>query len=455
MTQLVIVGGGPSGITAALEAARAGIRVTLVTAEKIGGRATWHSLLPSKVFLHSVERFTESNDQRKFDESAESARPNLALIKRRIVEVSKRWSRYHSELLSEKDVNVLFGRASIKTEGLLELRDEAGRRSEIAYEKLLLATGSVPIFLPQLKPDGKSILAPRLVGKLTRWPEHIVVIGAGATGSEYAYLFAQMGSQVTWVTDMPELLPRFDQDISRRLETAMESLGATVLKNTPVTGVVADMGGVVVTLGGGRALAGSHAFIAIGRKADLAGLNLDAAGISYDHSGIHVNAFAQTSNPNIYAAGDAGGIPYTVNKGQLQAYVAARHIAGLPVKPVRTDLLVEAVYTQPMLAQVGLNEKTIHKHNTGVKVTSREFQYTLDAQISGYEDGVVKVLYNADTGKIVGGSAAGVAAADKMAVVATSIKGDLGIDDLAQMYFAHPTGNEIMNEAARNLARPS
>lgn len=450
MEKLVVVGGGPAGVAAAVEAARLGLQVTLVTSEAPGGRANWHSLLPSKVFLHAAEQYAAAKNMTEKGRSAEPAPPAIQEIKSRIERISRGWHAHLAAELQAQQVQVISGKATFSKGRSVEVQADDGSTTRLSYDKAILATGSVPIFIPQLKPDGQVILAPRFAAALKRWPEHIVIIGAGATGSEYAYLYAQMGSQVTWITDMPEILPRFDPDITAGLESALLEMGITIMKDSPVTGVLADMGGVVVTIRGGRAIAASHAFIAIGRRADLDGLNLEAVGIEFARQGVQVNGYGQTSNPDIYAVGDAAGIPYTANKGLLQAYTAARHLAGQAIESLRYDLLIEAVFTSPALAQVGLNQKAAQAQGVPVRVFNMHDKNLLISHIHEGMGGNIRILTDHE-GKIMGGAAVGHSAPDRMALVATAMRAGMQVDELSGLFPAYPTESELIPQELRNL----
>lgn len=446
---LVVVGGGSVGVHAALEAAKLGAEVTLIGEGEIGGRTTWDSLVPSKVLLTAADTLLDAHhaEHRGVRVTAEGAQ--VGALMERIRQRTRQWGEVQKEALQQAGVQTVQGVASFVSAHAVKVQLEGGGEQQISLDVAIIATGSVPIFPPSMKPDGKRILAPRFASSLQSLPEHIIMVGGGVTGSEFAYLFRALGSQVTVVTDVPRLLPRVDEEVSQTLEHAFRQMGVEVLLSSPVESVVATDGGVQVRLADGRALEGSHAFIAIGRRADLSRLDLEAAGLSTTPQGLSLNEYLQSSVPHIYAVGDAAGPPFTLNRGWAQARVAVRHALGLPTSPFRPELVVEAVYTQPQVAQVGITEARARGQGLRVRSHRAEYAHNLKAQLLGETEGFVNLVVEEDTGRLLGGSAVGTHAADVLAPLATAMALGGTVQTLACLYPAHPTIVELLYEAAR------
>lgn len=449
MTNLVIIGAGPAGITAALEAGRQGLDVSIISSEGIGGRAAWHSLLPSKIYLTLADYSAES--QRYAAAGLIENVPILSLdqTKKSIKEKSIEW---HQQLQAEIDalgIRTITGKATFQDPASLLVATQEGSVEIFRFDRAIIASGSIPVFFPRIKPDGIHILAPRFAGALKEWPKHVVVIGGGVTGGEFAYLFSQMGSEVTWVTDLDQFLPRVDTDISAILEDNFRQMGITMIKRATVTGVIRDMGGVVVTLAGGQALSASHAFIAIGRKPDIGELNLEKAGIKHGPEGILVDSLCRTNIPNIYAAGDTTGAPFTANRGMAQARIAALSAAGKDVRPYDPRTVVEAVYTEPQLAQVGLTEQQANTALISYTVQKGAYQSVLKNHLPGTQPGMIKLLSDPSSGRILGAAAIGQQAAEVMSMAALAILGGLTSETLAGLFPATPTYGEVLSAAVR------
>ncbi len=446
--RLLVLGGGSVGVHAAVEAAKQGAAVTLISEGEIGGRTTWDSLVPSKVLLTAADTLLDAfyAPHRGVKVAAEGA--DLADLMERIRQRTHQWGEMQHQALQRAGVQIIHGVASFISPYMVKVQAEEGEQ-EVPFDVALIATGSVPIFPPSMKPDGKRILAPRFMSSLQTLPEHLLMVGGGVTGSEFAYLFRALGAKVTVITDMPRLLPRADEEVSQALEQEFQQMGIEVRLSSPVESVMATNGGVQVRLADGRTLEGSHAFIAIGRRADLSRLNLEAAGIPSTPQGIPLNEYLQSPVAHIYAAGDAAGPPFTLNRGWAQAQVAVRHALGLPTPPFRPERVVEAVYTQPQVAQVGLTAAQAREQGLSVKSLRADYASNLKAQLLGEAEGFVKLVVEEHTGRLLGGSAIGAHAADMLAPLATAMALGGTVETLQSLYPAHPTLVELLYEAAR------
>ncbi|HEX9109569.1 MAG TPA: FAD-dependent oxidoreductase, partial [Longimicrobiales bacterium] len=215
---ILVIGAGPAGIAAGVAAAEAGARVTIVSDEPAGGRANWHSLGPSKVWLAAVEAYEQTIGAVALGMAEEAAPPQLDMVLTRIRELAGRWSARQAEALSLAGVSWLNGFASLGGPGRVKVQDRSGQVvQELEPDAIILATGSVPRFPDGLRPDGDRIMAPRFAGKLEEVPRDVVVIGGGATGAEFVYLFDSLGSEVTWVLDERGVLPEFPPEAAAML----------------------------------------------------------------------------------------------------------------------------------------------------------------------------------------------------------------------------------------------
>ncbi len=229
----------------------------------------------------------------------------------------------------------------------------------------------------------------------------------------------------------------------------MQARGVTIVKSAPVVAVRAEGSGVAVGLQDGRTLSGTHAFIAVGRRADVAGLALETAGVGFSAQGIEVDDLCRTSQPHIYAAGDAAGPPYVANRGQTQARVAARHAVGAAQAAFRPETVIEAVYTHPQVAQVGLTEAGAAAAGRPVRVYRADYRNALKPRLSADVTGFIKLCVGARDGRIVGAAAVGDRAAEILGSVAVAIAAEMKLDGLAAVFPAYPTLTEIVGIAAR------
>jgi dihydrolipoamide dehydrogenase len=274
-------------------------------------------------------------------------------------------------------------------------------------------------------------------------------IGGGVTGAEFAYFFNRVGSQVTWITDQAVLLPQIDLDLSAVLEQTLGDRGVVIIKGTAVQAAQVQGDEVRLELADGRQVRGSQALIAIGRRPDLAGLDLEAAGIAYTAHGITVDPFGRTSAPHLFAAGDVAGAPFIANRGQAQARVAVRCALDSPTPPFRPETIIEAVYTSPQLAQVGLTEAQARAQGRAIQIYRADFSAALKSRLAASPAGFIKLLVIPETGRVVGGAAVGERAADVLSTLAVAIAAAMTVEQVASLFPAYPTLAELIGIAAR------
>ncbi len=440
--EIVVIGGGPAGIEAAREAARLGIQVTMVSAGPVGGRAGWHSLLPSKVWLAAAE--TAQEVASVANPGAVSWGPQEILA--RLGQVKQDWNDQAQEELDALGVPVLRGTASFDSPDSIQVTDDGGNiAASFAKKPVIVASGSVPVFPPGLKPDGRLVIAPRLLSKLANLPSSILVIGAGATGCESAYLFNALGAAVTWIVDQFGILPQFQQEAGAALGHALKRQGVQIIAGQMVDTLERDEDKVTAVLMNGERHEADMAFVAVGRRADLGPLNLAAAGLEPESSGrIEVDEYGRTANPLVYLAGDADGGIMTANKAQAQGRIAVWHIAGAPVAAFDPGTLIMPVYTDPQVAQIG-----DLRRGPGVATKRISFKKSLKAHLMIERDGFLELFYDELEGRILGAVAVGPHAADVLSPLAIAIQFKGQIDELASIYAAYPSLSELPYIAAR------
>ena len=434
--EIVIIGGGPAGIEAALAAARADENVKLICDSPVGGRSGWHSLLPSKVWLNAVAKLDSVG------KSPETA--DVSHIVKRIKQVKQSWHENTVNELQQAGVRFVQGTASFVDEH--QLRVVNGDDAEtIGAEAFIVATGSVPIFPPALKPDGKRVIAPRFASHLNQLPQRMIVIGAGATGCETAYLFNSFGVQVTWIVDQFGILPNMHPDLGLALGHALVQQGVQIVQGQMVDRLKRDEDGVTAVLNDGTCYKAEMAFVAIGRKPDWGRVDLGAAGLWPDENGRYLtNEFCQTAVSHIYLVGDADGGWMIANKAMAQGRAAGRHASGLAGGGYNGNTVVQVAYTEPEVAQVGnINSEE------GVLSVRLPFKSILKAQIIGDEYGFVEIFYNEADRSLQGATAIGPHASSVLSPVALALSVRVSIDDLANVFAAHPTLDELLFAAAR------
>ncbi|MEJ2077127.1 MAG: NAD(P)/FAD-dependent oxidoreductase [Acidobacteriota bacterium] len=448
--RVAVVGAGPAGVAAARVAAGAGASVTLIGAELPGGRANWHSLLPSKVFLTATDMLGVTDRLEALgiiSPGAHQAHPQR--LTERIRALSRDRSERTSSDLASRGVRFLQGKARFQDPHTVGVDGIDGSSLTVEADTIVLATGSVPIFPPKLKPNGKEILAPRFVGKLDVLPDSMIVIGGGVTGAEFAYAFNKLGVKVTWLVDEFGVLPSFDSEVVDVLLEELKLRGVVLHRGVAAVSATA-VEGATVTLRDENVFRSETAFVAIGRRPDSSGLEIEACGLAVGQAGgIEIDEYCRSEVAHIYAAGDITGPPMCANKGMVQGFIAGLHAATGQSRAYRPETVIEAVYTDPQIAQVGLHESAAAEKGQSVRSLRVTYDSSLKAMLLGEREGFLKLLVDTKTGRIVGASAGGSHAADVLAPVATAIQLNATQEDLSTMFSAHPSLSELPFEAAR------
>ncbi|MCB8976698.1 MAG: NAD(P)/FAD-dependent oxidoreductase [Ardenticatenaceae bacterium] len=441
--QIIIIGGGPAGIEAAKAAAKAGSRVTLVSEGPVGGRSGWHSLLPSKVWLSAADTaglLAES----PFSSSPQTATPDEILP--HLQQLKQQWNGRMAEELTNLGVAIVNGVAVFTSANSVVVNDGDGQPvTTLTGDAIIVATGSVPFFPPNLKPNGKTVIAPRFFSGLKSLPSSMIVIGAGATGVEAVYLFNRLGLAVTWIVDQFGVLPDYPAAAGELIAEILVQRGVKLVQGTLADHFEEAGDGIAVVLADGRRYEAGLAFVAIGRFSDLSRLNIAAAGLTLaDRQYPAVDAFCQTDVPGIYVVGDAAGPPMVANRAMAMARVAGLHAAGAGPAPYQPQTVVAAVYSEPQVAQVGVTTAS----DGSIQTSRVAFSAAMKAHLLGETEGFVELAYD-DERKIVGGTAVGPHAGDVLAPVALAIQVGATLDDLAAIFAAHPTVSELAFAAAR------
>ena len=444
---VLVLGGGPAGTAAAREAARIGASVAIVGEEELGGRARWHSLLPSKVWLNAANLLGDLEHSSLLGIPGVVDTAAASHIVERVAEVKDRQYALETEEFDRLHIEQISGTGQFTDPHTVEVRASDKEHYTISADKIIIASGSVPIFPDGMKPDGKRILAPRFLSKLQSIPKSMIVVGGGVTGSEIIYLFNRLGTEITAITDITELLPRSDMDVSRALESILSDRGVDFHKGVPADRITRDGDAVTVSLTNGQEFSAEYAFVAIGRKPDVQRLDLEKAGIEYDPTaGVKTESTCLSSVEHIFAAGDVTGAPMTANRAMAQGRIAARNAVGKFGEEYYPEWTIEAVYTEPEVAQVGLLQSQA-TDDVNYTVLHMKYQGNLKAEITEHRDGFLKLLVGDPSGVILGASAVGYHAGDLLAPIAVAIRAGMSYEELHQVALANPTLSEIITSA--------
>ena len=460
MTRIVIIGGGPGGYEAALVAAQLDADVTLVEAEGAGGACVLSDCVPSKTFIASSEVVTGYRNNESFGVSGpglEGVSVDAAAVNLRVKKLALAQSGDIQAKLIKAGVDVVTGRAKLGEDTLghthqVLITPVGGAPYAVDASTVLLATGATPRVLPTAAPDGERILDWRQVYDLTELPEHLVVIGSGVTGAEFASAYLAMGVEVTLVSSRDRVMPHEDADAAMAIERVFRERGMTILNQSRAQSVVNTGEGVLVTLSDGRTVEGSHALMAVGAVPNTADLGLREYGVDVADGGyVTVDRVSRTNVPGIYAAGDCTGVLPLASVAAMQGRIAIWHAMGEAVAPLRLRTVSANVFTDPELATVGLSQNDVDAGKVPARQVMLPLTGNARAKMSGLRDGFVKLFCRPATGQIVGGVVVAPKASELILPITMAIENNLTVDQLAHTITIYPSLSGSIAEAARQL----
>ncbi len=458
VTRVAIIGGGPGGYEAALVAAQLGAEVVVADRDGIGGACVLTDCVPSKTLIATSESMTgfaaseplgvrlrsgeHATDQVAVDVSAVNARVK-ALALAQSIDITRR--------LGREGVEVIRGEGRLVGPGRLVVRTDDGERG-IGADVVLLATGATPRVLPGAEPDGVRILDWKQLYDLPELPPHLVVVGSGVTGAEFASGYLALGSEVTLVSSRDRVMPSEDADAALLLEDVFTRRGMRIVKQSRASAVKATPDGVIVSLSDGRTVEGSHCLMAVGSIANTTGIGLENVGVSVDDRGyVRVDRVSRTTAPGVYAAGDCTGVLLLASVAAMQGRIAMWHALGDAVEPLRLSTVAANVFTDPEIATVGISEEQAAADRAGVQQVKLPLGTNARAKMQGIVDGFVKLFCRPGVGTVLGGVVVAPRASELILPVSVAVQHSLTVDQLAHTFTIYPSLSGSITEAARQL----
>ena len=449
-TELLIVGGGPGGYVAAIRAAQLGLETTLVEAENVGGVCLNHGCIPSKALIQAAHRYGELDDLAEMGIEVGERQIHPEKLQEWKAGVVEKLTGGVSNLLEHHSVQVIPGKAVFTGPKSVRVEGESSSQS-IDFKHAIVATGSTQIELPGFEIDGETVIGSRQALQLTEIPDKLVVIGGGYIGLELGTVYAQLGSEVTVVEMLDQLLPGTEKDLVKVVEKRLKKLGITVHTQSKAQSLETTDDGATVTVetpDGETTLEADKVLLSIGRRPNSADIGLDAAKVETTDQGfIQVDETQRTSNDKIYAIGDVAGQPMLAHKASHEGLVAAAHIAG---EPAASDWLTvpAVIFTDPEIAYAGLTESEAKEHGYDPVIGKFPFSASGRALSMNATDGFVKVVADRESEVVLGVQIVGPEASTMISEAALAIEMGARLEDLALTVHPHPTLSESIMEAA-------
>ena len=445
---LVVIGSGPGGYVAAIRAGQLGLKTAIIEKEALGGVCLNWGCIPSKSLLKNAEILSYLNRAEEFGLKMDNFHADYSVAIDRSRKVVDRNTKGVAFLLDKNKVDHIQGTGKIVGVGKVEVAPEG---NIIEAKNIIIATGARPRSIPPLPIDGDKVITSRESIVLRDLPASIVIVGGGAIGVEFAYIYKMYGVKVTIVEMLPRLVPNEDEDISAQLERAFKRHRIEFLTGTGVTGVDTSGSGVTVTVekdGAAQALECDKVLVAIGVQPNVEDLGLETVGIATDRTGIIVDEKMATNVAGIYAIGDVNGKMPLAHVASAQAAVAVETIAGLETQPLDYTYMPRATYCMPQIASFGLTEAQAREQGKDIKVGTFNVQANGKALAMGETAGLVKLVVDAKYGELLGGHMIG--------PEVTELLGELSMTrilegttlELGWAVHAHPSLSEMIKEAA-------
>ena len=467
--RIAILGGGPGGYEAALAGAQLGAEVTLIERAGVGGSAVLTDVVPSKSLIATAGAAQAVRDSGKLGVQAfvhgadgKPVRPeiavNLAAVNKRLLAMAGAQSTDMREKLESAGVRIVHGSGRLDGSNRVLVSTEDGDSGtdfdSVEVDTVVVAVGASPRELDSAKPDGERILTWKQLYNLQSIPEHLVVVGSGVTGAEFANAYRTLGAEVTLVSSRDQVLPGEDPDAAAVIEREFKKIGMNVMSKSRADAVEVIDGGVRVQLADGRVVEGSHCLMAVGSIPNTQGLGLEEAGIDLTDSGhIRVNKVARTSVPSIYAVGDCTDFFPLASVASMQGRTAIMHALGDFVRPIDLRNVASNVFTYPEIATVGWNERSLE----GAVDMAKAIEHTIPlhtnprAKMIGFTDGFVKLFAWKASGTVIGGVIVAHRASELIFPLALAVEHRLTVDQVASAFTVYPSLTGAITDAARAM----
>ena len=448
---IVVIGSGPGGHVAALKAAKRGLKVAVVERAELGGVCLNWGCIPTKAMLKSAQiyHYFESAEAYGIDFEG-TVKPSLDKIVARSRGVADQMNKGVAFLFKKAGVEVFVGSGRVAAKGVVEVVGADGATQSVEADHIILATGSRPREIPIMPIDGKRILSSREALTLAELPESMIIVGSGAIGCEFAWVYAALGVKVTVVEYLPQMLPLADEEISRTLERSFRKMKATVLTGTAVKAVRVGEDGCEVDIEGKKGAETLRADVvlsAVGVKSNIEGLGLEEVGVKVERDKVVVDEMYRTSVEGIYAIGDIIATPALAHVASAEATVCVEAICGETPHAIDYTTIPSCVYTIPEVAMVGLTEKQAVEQGYEVKVGKYQFMASGKATAAGDRDGLVKLIFDAKTDKLLGAHIIGGSVTEMLGEPTLAKQLGITARQIASTVHAHPTMYEGLLEA--------
>ncbi|HEX7155540.1 MAG TPA: dihydrolipoyl dehydrogenase [Thermoanaerobaculia bacterium] len=453
---VVIIGSGPGGYVAGIRAGQLGLKVAVIEKDPfLGGTCLHRGCIPTKSLLENADVWQKIQKAKEFGITVGDAKIDFSVVQGRKQAVVDQNAKGIEFLFKKNKVEKIVGLGRVAKPGVVEVTVEGGEKRTLETKNIILAMGSVPRDLPHIKADGTHIINSDHILKIDRVPKSMLVIGAGAVGSEFASIFQRFGATTTIVEVMPQLLPIEDADVAKEFTRIFKKKGINVLTDAKVLSCEITGDGVksVVDVKGKQQTIETEIVLsATGRRPVTENAGLEGTKVQLDQRGfVQVDKFMRTGEPGIYAIGDIVPTPALAHCASAEGILAVEHLAGHDVRPINYDHVPNATYTDPEVASVGLTEAKAKERGYDVKIGKFAFTANSKAKIIGESGGLVKYVTDAKYDELLGVHIVGPKATELIAESCVALELEATAESIMKTIHAHPTLSEALMEAAEDV----
>ncbi len=449
---IIVVGSGPGGYVTAIRASQLGFKTAIVERESLGGICLNWGCIPTKALLKSANVFEYLTHASDYGITVKEATADFTAMIDRSRGVANGMSNGIQFLMKKNKIDVLKGNGVIKAGKKVSVTDEAGATTEYTADKaLIIATGARSRELPNLPQDGEKIIGYRQAMTLKSQPKKLVVVGSGAIGVEFAYFYNAIGTEVTIVEYLPNIVPVEDEEVSKQLEKSFKKAGINVMTKASVESVDTSGKGCVVTIKtekGEEKIECDVVLSAVGIQANIENIGLEEVGIIVDKGRILTNEYYQTNIPGYYAIGDVIPGPALAHVASAEGIICVEQLAGHHPQPLDYGNIPGCTYCSPEIASVGMTEKEAEESGLEIKIGKFPFSASGKASAAGAKDGFVKLIFDAKYGEILGAHMIGANVTEMIAEIVAIRKLETTGEELIKTVHPHPTMSEAIMEAA-------
>ena len=447
---IIIIGSGPGGYVAAIRASQLGLKTAIVEKESLGGICLNWGCIPTKALLKSAQVFEYIQHANEFGISVKDYSANFQDIISRSRDTANNMSKGIQFLMKKNKITVINGTATLAQNKTVKVVDDKQKESTYSAKHIIISTGARSRELPTLKQNKKNIIGYREALSLKTRPKSMIIVGSGAIGVEFAYFYNAMGTEVTLVEYLPNIVPNEDKDVSKELEKNLKKKGVKILKESSVEKIDEKNKELIATINtknGQEKLKAEIVLSAVGITPNIENIGLEAVKIATDAGRIAIDSYYQTNIPGYYAIGDVIKGPALAHVASAEGIICVEKIAGHNPEPIDYNNIPGCTYCSPEIASVGFTEEQAKEQGYELKIGKFPFSASGKASAAGHKEGFVKIIYDAKYGELLGAHMIGYNVTEMIAEIVAAKKLETTGHEILKSIHPHPTMSEAVMEA--------